>query len=151
MDVLDRIAEPLYVVGLFGMLAIIVGTVARCMRAFIQGINEGDDPRHAKPPHEAAGRSRKYDREMAVRSLKIKLYWMLAYLSTAVILFVVLTSGGWPRMSYTPDLLMSLVVPLLVLQSFAYFLRLARWLKNRPTDPPRHSAESRRWLRVRLF
>ncbi len=52
-DALDRIAEPAYVFGLFVMLAIIVGTTARCIRAFVQGVNEADDPRHAKRPPDA--------------------------------------------------------------------------------------------------
>ena len=49
MDALGRIAETAYLAGLFIMLTIIVGTVARCMRAFIQGINDAEDPRTARP------------------------------------------------------------------------------------------------------
>jgi hypothetical protein len=50
MDALDRIAEPAYLVSLFAMLTIIVGTAARCLRAFLQGINDAEDPRHARRP-----------------------------------------------------------------------------------------------------
>jgi len=137
MDVLDRIAEPLAIVGLFGMLAIIVGTTARCMRAFIQGINDADDPRHARLPRDTPHcRPPESDRGTAVRSLKTKLYWGLAYLASAGVLFVCLTSGGWPRMSYEPELLFSLVIPLLMLRLFAYFLRFGRFFRNRPADTP---------------
>ena len=139
MDVLDRIVEPLAIVGLFGMLAIIVGTAARCMRASIQGINDADDPRQAKLPRDAPTlQSPKYDRRMAVRSLKATLYWALTYFASAAILFVCLASGGWPRVSYGPELLFSLVVPLFMLRFFAYFLRLGRFFQPRQTARPKN-------------
>lgn len=125
MDILDRIAQPLGVIAAFAMMALIVHRVGQCIRAFVQGINEADDPRYARPPSTDAGvhpmrKRRSVDR----RSLKTTLKWVIAYFASVPIMFVCLTTGGWMRLDYTPELFVSLIVPLLVLRLLASILRL---------------------------
>lgn len=120
MDVLDRIAEPLAVIGAFALLALNVRTGARCIRAFVQGINEADDPRHSRrAPTFPDMQSARCNSQIDGRSLRTTLIWIMAYLASVVLLFVSMTSGGWVRLSYAPELLFSLIVPLLVLRLFA--------------------------------
>jgi hypothetical protein len=124
MDILDTLAEPLGVIGAFAMLALIVHHIGRCIRAFIQGINDADDPRQQTSPHRHADR----------RRLKTVSKWALAYIISVVVLFISLislASGGWPRVSYVPEFLFSLLVPLLTLRLLAYALRLGSMLHQR--------------------
>ncbi|MBI3866866.1 MAG: hypothetical protein HY290_33720 [Planctomycetia bacterium] len=132
MDVLDRIAEPLAVIGAFAMLAVIVRTAAQCIRAFVQGINEADDPRYAKlPPTSPDLPAPRIRFATNARSIRTATIWIVVYVASVVLLFVSLTSGGWVRLSYEPELIFSLVVPLLVLRIFAYFLRLGAFIRQR--------------------
>jgi hypothetical protein len=133
MDILDQFAEPVAVTSAFTMMAVIVHNVGRCIRAFVQGINEADDPRHARlPSTDAEFQQARCRRRGDEHSVKTSLIWMIAYFASVPIFFVCLTSGGWVRVDHTPEMLVSLILPLLLLRLFAYFLRLGRFFQHRP-------------------
>jgi hypothetical protein len=50
MEALEWTVQAAMIVGALVVLALAVRLGARCIHAFIQGINEGDDPRYAKRP-----------------------------------------------------------------------------------------------------
>jgi hypothetical protein len=129
MDFLDRISGPLTVILCFALLAVIVRYAALSIRAFIQGINEADDPRPAK--HDATHAATPIARpsfRIDKRWIKSAVIWTTAYVTCVVTLFIYLTSGGWMRLSVEPELFVSIIAPLLVLRLSAYFLRLGKFI-----------------------